>query len=577
VLKKLDIKKLEQLPPEELKKYGLTKADLGKLKIMADPIRWLSANLRDPENPKKPLKLRSMQREIVALGHPKITIRASRRTGKSIGIAARIIYQAFTESNTPILLVAPYLSQVNEIFEDIEHLTQDSPTVCQTIVRQIQSPFRLIEFSNGSVIKGMCAGSTPGRRGSSLRGQGAKYIYVDEFDYMDEESLKALFMIMKTRVDTELFVTGTPSGARSWFYTWCIDAEKHGFMTRHYSKEHIPNWTAEDDLRARIMLGEAGYMHEVLAEFADESTQVFPSIYIDQCMYSYNWKLLKYNPDREYGIGVDWNSAATGCHIVIMEYLSNENASPIDTDFLTQINAWRAMQNKEYQEKLYEKLEWNHLYKKLRFFRHIAVAGEPFAQHDAVEKIIETYLTYQPKFIWVDQGHGEVQVELLLKWALDHGDNVLPKILKACNFSGTIELPDPIHPATKIKKRFKPYMVQAVQRCLEEASFVLPMSEDEQAKLVGQFRGYMVEKQTAAKEPVFSSGNDHILDAAMLAILGFEHNFGLLARRTKIGTARIEYRAIARQPETFPQDESKTNKPGISFGRLRTPPRRWTP
>jgi len=602
MLTKREITHLEKLSPQQLKKYGLTRAALQKLKIAADPVRWVCTNLRDPENPKKPFVARPMQEELIALRHPKIAIRASRRTGKSVGIAARMIHQAFTESNIPILLVAPYVAQVKEVFDDIDRLIEQSPTVAASMVRQVKSPFYEIELGNRSVIRGMCAGSTPGRRGSSLRGQGAKYLYVDEFDYMDEESLNALFMITKSRKDTELFVTGTPSGVRSWFYRWCTTPEKYAFIAKHYGKDHIINWTDEDEFTAREILTEAGYRHEVLGEFADESTQVFATEYIDACLANYEPKDLKWNPNRQYGIGVDWNSSKTGCHIVIMEYLSNDKPDKDDQAFLSTVHRWRADRNKQYREKLYERLEWNHFHKKLRVFRHIAVSGEPFAQHEAVNAIIQAYRTYHPKFIWVDQGHGEVQVEILLKWALANGDKNLPKILKACSFAGTIEIADPIKPSRMIKKRFKPYMVQTMQRYLESAEFVFPISYDDKNALVGQLRAYTVEKHTMYNEPVYSSGNDHILDATMLAVMGFEHNFGLLTgkRRRVPGTNLVHkpghrtydvsardynpaekvddgHKVVTNRDEFFRDKKSPAEVIKIHFGKLRIPFKRWIP
>ena len=522
-----EVKNLKTLSDKQLTKFGLDKKTLRELEIAASPIKWATKYLRNPENPREPLKLRAMQKELIGLKGRRIAIRASRRTGKSISVAIRILYNAITEENVPILVVTPYLSQIKEIFNDIELLISNSPEISEAVVRSVKSPVYEIQFANRSVVKGMCAGSTPGRRGSSLRGQGAKYIYVDEFDYMDEESLTALFMITKTRVDTELFVTSTPSGARSWFYKWCTEPKKYNFIAKHYGKEHIPNWTEEDEFLARTLYSESRYAHEVLAEFSDETTQVFSTQNIDQCVHWYNPDLLRHDSEKKYGIGVDWNSAETGCQIVILEYCNNVKPKETDKEFLNSVNRWRMDRNKENKEKLYEKLEWSYFSKKLRVFRRISVSGNPFVQHKAVEAIIACYQAYNPVFIYVDQGFGEAQVEIMLKWAQTNNDRTLPKILKACNFSGTIEIQDPMGP-DKVKKRFKNYMVSTSQRYMEHMEMVMPMEDDEETLLVGQMRQYSVEKTSANGEHVYSKGNDHKLDALMLAILGFDYNFGLL-------------------------------------------------
>lgn len=524
---KKQLKILKSLPEKELKKYGLDKNAILSIETANDPVKWATSYLRNPEDPRQKLTLRPMQKEIIALRGDRIAIRAARRSGKSVSVAIRILHKAITEENAPILVVAPYLSQVKAIFDDIELLSSNSPQIKNCILRSVKSPNFEIEIANKSVIRGMCAGSTPGRRGSSLRGQGAKYIFVDEFDYMDEESLKALFMITKTRVDTEMFVTGTPSGVRSWFYEWCTNPKKHGFVTRHYGKEHIPSWTERDESIFRAMYSDATYAHEVLAEFADESKQVFMTNHIDQCIYDYDPDLLLYEPNRKYGIGVDWNSSETGCQIVVLEYLSNDKPTDYDKEFVNKVNGWRMNKNMEAKDKLYEKLDWSHFHKRIRVFRRISVSGSEFVQHRAVDTIIACYQLYNPVFIWVDQGFGEAQVELILKWAQDNDDRKLAKILKACNFSGTLEIQDPMGP-DKIKKRFKNYMVQTAQRYMENLDLIMPMMDDEKRELVGQMRQYTVEKVGMNGEAVYSKGNDHKLDAAMLAILGFDFNHGTL-------------------------------------------------
>jgi len=525
------VKKLSKLSAGDLAKHGLTKAGLKKLEITLDPIKWSTTYLRNPENPKYPFVPRSMQAEILALNNPKISVRASRRSGKSVAMAARIIRQAFTEPRTRVLVVAPYLIQIQTIFSDMGNLLNNSPLE-DSITRNVKQPTHEINVSNGSIIRGMCAGATPGRRGSSLRSQGAKYIYVDEFDYMDEESLTALLMITKTEADTELFVTGTPSGVRSWFYKWCMEPEKHGFITRHYSKEHIPNWTDTDDKQVREIYSKSKYDREVLAEFSDEVSQVFATAFIDASLYEYDPNTLVYNPKNKYGIGVDWNSAKTGCQICVLEHVSDTKETESDKKFLESVNKWRAQKNSELHEKAFEKLTWESVQNKLRVFRLISVASQPFTQHEAVERIIDTYHRYNPLFLWVDQGYGEAQVEIMMKWALDHKDKRLPAILKACSFASTIEVKDPISKVIS-KKRFKPYMVGVAQRYLEALDFILPISqdtgsteEDTTQGLVVQMREYTVEKFTVAKEPVYSSGNDHVLDAFMLSLLGFDYLYG---------------------------------------------------
>lgn len=599
------IETLESLTPLQLRKIGLTPKDLKNLRILADPVKWCETYLKDPESTKKAFRPRPMQQEIISLRHPKIVVRASRRTGKSMSMAARMLYQAYTEPQTPILLVAPYLSQVKEVFSHMD-LLMDGSKVQQCLTKSVQYPNPERAFTNKSFIRGMCAGSTPGRRGSALRGQGAKYIYVDEFDYLDEESLEALLMITKTRVDTELFVTGTPSAFHSWFYKWCTRPEEYGFIARHYGKQHIPGYDpVVDDPMMKKIYSEEGYKREVLAEFTDPATQVFQTKYIDECLFSYDPDELVWDSEKKYGIGVDWNASETGCQIVVLEYLANEKPNDNDKKFLEKINTWRMERNRESQQKLYDKLDWSFFHKKLRVFKIHSVSEEMFTQTEAVDIILRCYMKYKPEFVWVDQGYGEAQVELLLKWALDNKDKKLPKILKACSFSGVIEVKDPMSNA-KLKKRFKPYMVTSVQRYLENLDFVLSMLHDDKKQLVSQMREYSIERYSANKDPVFSSGNDHVLDGFMLAAFGFEYNFGPLMKNTKkrndvpirilssqVISPQVEeqpegslieqdktaskHRVVENREEFFRDAQPPAKRIAIKASKLRSPIKRWMP
>ena len=392
-----------------------------------------------------------------------------------------------------------------------------------SIKRSIEHPFYQIHLKNGSTIFGMTAGAKSGRRGTVVRGQGAKYLFLDEFDFLPEDAVAAILIVMKSRKDSHLFVTSNPSGARSYFYQWCNFPDKHGFITKHFGKKYIPNWTDEDDKFFMENYSTNAWYREVLGEFGEEMVGVFPHRFIDMALFEYDYDMLAYNQQNAYVIGVDWNTSQIGTKIVVLEYIKNKVPTQSDKLFLKVINRTRDELNRQEKIKKYDKLGWDYFINKYRAFRIYSIEGQQYTQNAAVDKILQLYKEYDPAFIYVDQGYGDVQIELLRKKAAEWKDKALAKKVVGCNFSSNIDVKDP-WTNKPTKKRLKNFMVNLSVRSLEQYQFALPYSEDNKGLLVGQMRDYRVTKEGAS--PTYSSGNDHYLDALMLAVLGFESNFG---------------------------------------------------
>jgi len=516
---------LKTLTPEQLKSAKLTLRDIDYLETLLDPMKWAKTNLKNPEDPNKNFVPYVTQEYILAEESSKVAVRTSRRTGKTVGIAAKAVYLAYTEPNTPILFIAPYQAQIQEIFTDIHALISDT-SLRQSIKRSSEHPFYQIHLKNGSKIFGMTAGAKSNRRGTVVRGQGAKYIFLDEFDFLPEDAIAATLIIMKSRKHSRLFVTSNPSGARSYFYQWCTFPEKHGFATKHFGKDYIPNWTEEDDKFYKENYSINAWNREILGEFGEEMVGVFPHRFVDLSLFEYDYDALAYNQQNEYVIGVDWNSSQVGTKIIVLEYIRNKVPTQSDKLFLKTVNGTRSELNLREKVKKYDKLNWDYFINRYRIFRIYSIEGQEFTQNAAVDMILQLYKKYNPIFIYVDQGYGDVQIELLRKKAIEWKDDALTKKIHGCNFSSTIDVKDPW--TNKIlKKRLKNFMVNLSVRTFEGYQLALPYSEDNKGLLVGQIRDYRVTKEGAT--PTYSSGNDHYLDAFMLAILGFESNFGDLS------------------------------------------------
>jgi len=137
---------LSTLPP-------LTEEELQEAKILMSPWLFAEAFLQDPMDPLKPLRLRKYQRNILKDRHFRKILRMGRRTGKTVVLAIEAVYKAFTYHNRQILIVTAYEGQLDEIFNNIDHLCFDSHKIKNSISRVTRKPHK-VELLNGSVITG---------------------------------------------------------------------------------------------------------------------------------------------------------------------------------------------------------------------------------------------------------------------------------------------------------------------------------------------------------------------------------------------------------------------------------------
>lgn len=266
------------------------------------------------------------------LRHPnkKRIARLGRRAGKSWSLILNMLWYAFTKKNTRQLVVAPFGVQVDTIFDEIREIIDETPILEMSVARSVASPQR-IEFGNGSIIMGLSAGTSTGRGASSIRGQGADWIYLDECDYLSDDDINSLLGIsLEDAGEIGIWAASTPTGARKMFWDWCVNAsESHrikskedhtnvirkrksgnGWVEFHYPSYVSPNWDQEMEAELRAMFSEQGYIHEVEARFGDETRGVFGKEFIETSKVGYSYEDMRRRdpqPDHIRIIGVDWD------------------------------------------------------------------------------------------------------------------------------------------------------------------------------------------------------------------------------------------------------------------------------
>lgn len=469
---------------------NLEKEDFGsedeyvELMINADPVAWAKAKFN--------WEAYWYQEEIMSCSSQKKVVRAGRRLGKTATIVMLTLWNIFTHKDWTVLVIAPYQSQVTKIFDEMEKLLNTNPELCTSIKRKTKNPQRL-ELVNGSKVLGFSSGSKSASKSDKVRGQDANYIVIDEADYLADDDLEAILAILASHPECGLWASSTPTGRHAKFYQWCTE-KNLGFKEFWYISSESPRWTPQAEHFFRSNYNSTTFEHEFLAEFGLQEGGIFRNDLVDKSLSAYVIPRDRQSYQSRVVMGVDWNGDKNGVHIVVTEY-------------------------------------WNGKYSLLA--KEI-VRNDEFTQHASIERIVELDKKYACDFIYVDEGYGRVQVEMLHKMGLRDPASGLHRRVVAYAFNKPIEIKDPRSGIT-IKKPSKPFLVNITALQLEEGRLSMPLSEDTQVLvqskdseegnktpgLVQQMRNFAIERVSVLGLPTYTQGDDHTLFAFMLSIVGF--------------------------------------------------------
>lgn len=438
--------------------------------------------------------------------------RMGRRTGKTFTMILHMIFYAFTHPNSKQLVVGPLRIQVDTIFDELRKFIKGNPLLQLSVVRDVKTPQR-IEFGNGAIILGLSAGTSSGSGAKNVRGQGADWIYLDETDYLSDADLNSIMgMQLEDVGNIGVWCSSTPTGARKLFWKWCTNASKswriidreayfkakkpedaeeviirengNGWHEYHYPSWVSPRWSSEMEAEMRAMFSAQGYIHEVEAQFGDETTGVFNKKKIDESKFDYTYAQMRKRgriADHITVIGVDWDKYGDATQIVVTEYDTSVN--------------------------------------RVRVLERVEIPSTEFTFDNAVKKIISLNKFWKPNKIYVDRGYGEYQVEVLKK-------KIDKEVVKGIAFQSKIEVRDPTD-HTIDKKEVKTFMVNQTSIMLERDQLMLSKHDE---MIYTQMERYQVVKRSLTGKPIFTSESEHALDAFMLTILCYNHEYPEIAK-----------------------------------------------
>lgn len=420
-------------------------------------------------------------------------------THNSTSMTILMLHKCVTNTNYKVVVVAPMIKHVKVLYDELVKLIENNEYLAANTNRYVASPSPELDFATGSTIRFFTSGVKSGGRSDSTRGQEADLIILDELDYMHPDDLIAILaMLQDTREGQNkkiLVGASTPSGAHEVFYDWCT---KSKIFKQFYFPSYVnPMWTDEMEEEQRQIYRTANsYKHEIEADWGDNEEGVYPRRYLDVAFnIKNNWEYKDYaTNDSDYFIGVDWDKYGAGTNICVLEkYPKNY----IDAE----------------------------LANKFRIAYREETPREEFTYLKAVERIIELNRNFNPKYIYVDRGAGEVQVEMLHDAGKRDPFSGLGKKVKGISFKEIIELRNPFTNQLE-RKETKPFMVDNLYRFFENEMIMIPHADSE---LYHQLLSYILVRTSQNGNPVFDTINDtpdHAHDALLLACLAFTENYG---------------------------------------------------
>ena len=159
--------------------------------------------------------------------------------------------------------------------------------------------------------------------------------------------------------------------------------------------------------------------------------------------------------------------------------------------------------------------------RKFKVIKRVEVPKAEYSYDAAVNLIVELNDIYNPSWIYCDRGSGENQIERLHIIGDERPSTGLRNKVKGFQFKNKLEIYDPIT-KTMTKEPMKPFMVNQLTLAFERQRIIMsPFDEVLHKQLID----YQIERVSQFGDPVYSSVNEHFVDALGLAMLAFVLEF----------------------------------------------------
>lgn len=508
----------QYISDETLRYIGLHRDDPQAQQMLAvrDPVTF--AKMYCCLEPGIPIDPRPFQNVMLRCSSKRAVFRCGRRIGKSIALAIYALFIAITQpffsrdqdgnlkrdpqgrpmrQRSGILIITPRQSQADNIMKPIIEFIRNNEFLAESIAGNItKTPYYKVTFKNGSTITCITSATGTGTEGLSIRSFSADVLIMDEANYLGAESLKAAMAILMTNEHCVLRASSTPIGLQDFFWNWCNSSPT--YREFHYPTPVLQHWHRIKKSVYSDVQTMNDFLHEYMAEFSASEMGVFRLDLVSKAKRDYKYEMMEPNNDHFiYSIGIDWNSNA-GTEIVVTGF------NKLDRVYLP--------------------------------VEAVNVPKSEYTQVHAIQTFIDLVKKWSPQFVYVDEGHGGTQIEIIKLYALHHANEhpaiaALQESLKPYNFSTKIEVADPITGAV-VKKDSKPFLVKnAVRRFEEENIWISAHDRLLEAQLTNYIIASVTELGREKYKPSKPSIGDHRLDAFMLSLIAFKLELSNMNRR----------------------------------------------
>lgn len=334
---------------------------------------------------------------------------------------------------------------------------------------------------------------------------------------MSEYCFDVVSSIAIERAEIGITCSSTPLGKRSHFYKMCTD-KGMGYSQHYHPSTHNPSWGPQMESELRSQLTSEGYIHEVLAEFGTQEAGVFPKNKLDLAMTFENYAYDRLTYDQEIMIERGEKDSPT------IYNFSKSNPAPYNP-FRTMGVDW----DKYGAGSSIIILDYDVRYQKFKVIKRVEVPRGDYSYDNAINTIVELNNIYKPAFIYCDAGAGEYQIERLHIIGDEQPSTGLKNKVKRWQFSQTVDIIDPITYET-VKEPLKQLMVNQLVLSFERDRIMMSPYD---IILHKQLTSYEVERRGANGKPVFTSKDEHFIDALGLAHLAFVFEFKELTKTIK--------------------------------------------
>jgi hypothetical protein len=204
-----------------------------------------------------------------------VVVCAARRVGKSLVMAGKALWFALCHPGTSTIIVASTQRQSMLMFDKLLDFVSASPLLSESVVRKTRT---IITFTNGSRIVALPCG----RSGSTIRGENAHLVILDEASFIPEEVILSVMMPMLSTTDGKIIMLSTPFDKEHFFY--------RAFNMPLWSKYRFTTsdnpLVKKEFLHQQLeMLGERAFRRESEAEFVDDENTFFPMSILRPCVH----------------------------------------------------------------------------------------------------------------------------------------------------------------------------------------------------------------------------------------------------------------------------------------------------